>query len=101
VLDDTWSRVLFAVLCLALVAANVDTAVRVRSVREETGSTALVVNEILGTIGVALIVALPWVLGGIDPTREDLTWGILISFATAFLSLGTLVMSVFDLELTR
>jgi hypothetical protein len=44
-----------------------------------------------------VIVAAPWILGGIDPSREDLTWAILVSFATAFLSLATLMLSVFDI----
>jgi hypothetical protein len=96
VLDETWSVVLFAVLSLALVVTNVDTALRIPSVREETGSTTLFLNEIIGTVSVVLIIALPWILGGIDPSREDLTWSILIAFGAAFASLFTLVMSVFD-----
>jgi hypothetical protein len=99
VLEPVWSTVLFAVLSLLLVAANVDTALRIPSVHKETGSRVLQLNEIAGTIGVALLVVIPWILGGIDPSREDLTWAILIAFATAFLSLGTLVMSVFDLAM--
>ncbi len=43
-------------------------------------------------------VAIPWVLGGLHPTREDLTWAILLSLATGFLCTGTLVLSVFDLS---
>jgi hypothetical protein len=101
VLEPVWSTVLFAVLSLVLVAANVDTAIRIRSVHELTGSRVLQLNEIAGTIGVAVLVVLPWILGGIDPSREDLTWGILIAFATAFLSLATLVVSVFDLAMSR
>jgi hypothetical protein len=101
VLEPVWSTVLFAVLSLVLVAANVDTAIRIRSVHELTGSRVLQLNEIAGTIGVAVLVVLPWSLGGIDPSREDLTWGILIAFATAFLSLATLVVSVFDLAMSR
>jgi hypothetical protein len=101
VLDDTWSIVLFAVLSLALIVANLDTAMRIPSVREETGSTTLFVNEIIGTVSVVLIVAVPWILGGIDPSREDLTWSILIAFGAAFASLFTLVMSLFDLAMSR
>jgi hypothetical protein len=101
VLEPGWSTVLFALLSLVLIAANVDTGSRMRAVRQETGSTVLLLNEIVGTVGVVLIVLLPWILGGIDPSREDLTWAILVSFATAFLSLVTLLMSVFDIEMTR
>jgi hypothetical protein len=97
VLEPVWSTVLFACLSLLLVAANLDTGVRIGAVREATGSTVLLANEVVGTIGVVVIVAAPWILGGIDPTREDLTWAILVSFATAFLSLATLMLSVFDI----
>lgn len=101
VLEPGWSTVLFALLSVALVAANVDTAVRVQSIRHVTKSSTLLINEVVGTIAVVVIVVLPWVLGGIDPSREDLTWAILVSFAAAFLSLGTLLMSVFDLAISR
>jgi hypothetical protein len=100
VLEPVWSTVLFAVLSVLLVAANVDTALRIPSVHRETGSRVLQLNEIAGTIGVAILVVLPWILGGIDPSREDLTWAILVSFATAFLSLATTVLSAFDLAMS-
>lgn len=101
VLDAGWSTVLFAILSVALVAANVDTAVRVKPIRHVTSTHTLLINEIVGTIAVAVMVLLPFVLGGIDPSREDLTWAILVSFAAAFLSLGALLMSVFDLAVSR
>jgi hypothetical protein len=96
VLDTAWNAVIFAVLSLALVAANLDTAVQVREVQKVTGSNTLLLNEVAGTVGVVLLVTVPWILGGIDPTREDFTWAILISFATAFLSVATAVLSAFD-----
>jgi len=96
VLEPAWSTAIFALLGTVLVAANVDTARRIRAVQRATGSTTLLANEILGSAGVAVIVVVPWTLGGIDPTREDLTWAILVSFATAFASLLALVLSVFD-----
>jgi hypothetical protein len=101
VLEPAWSRALYALLSLVLVAANIDTAIRIGSVHEVTGSRVLQLNEIAGTIAVGVIVALPWILGGIDPSREDLTWGILVAFAAAFLSLATTVISVFDLTASR
>jgi hypothetical protein len=45
---------------------------------------------------VAFIVALPWILGGIDPSREDLTWSIFLSFAVGFLSVSAIVLAAFD-----
>jgi hypothetical protein len=88
--------VLFALLSLTLVAANVDTAIRVRAVAKVTGSNVFLVNEVAGTVAVLALVSIPWILGGFHPTREDLTWAILLSFASGFLSVGALVLSLLD-----
>lgn len=97
VLEPIWSTVLFALLSVALLAANLDTALGIRSVQQETGSRMLLINEIGGTAAVIALVALPWILGGPTPTREHLTWAILISFAAAIASVFVLVLSIFDL----
>ena len=96
-LDLPWSRVLFAVLSVLLVAANVDTARRSRSVVHLTRSTALAANEVVGTVAVAALVVVPWALGGLHPTREDLTWGIILAFGSGFLSVCVTVLFAFDL----
>jgi hypothetical protein len=98
VLQPIWSQVLFGLLSLLLLAANVDTAARIRAVARVTGSTALLVNELVGTAAVVAIVVLPWVLGGLHPTREDLTWTILLAFAAGFASISALVLFVLDLD---
>jgi hypothetical protein len=95
-LELVWSRVIFLVLSIMLVVANIDTAARIRAVRRSTRSTALYVNEIAGTVGVVVLVLIPWILGGLRPTREDLTWAILLAFASGFLSISAVVMSIFD-----
>jgi hypothetical protein len=97
VLQLVWSRWLFAVLSIVLITANVDTALRIRGVARTTRSLSLFLNEVVGTLGVVLIVVVPWALGGLHPTREDLTWSILVAFATAFLSICVLVLTAFDL----
>jgi hypothetical protein len=94
-MEPVWSRVLFVVLSLLLLAANVDSARLVRGLPK--GSVVLVVNEIVATGLTVVLVILPWVLGGLHPTREDLTWAILLSFAAGFLSIGATVMSAFDI----
>jgi zinc transporter ZupT len=86
------------VLSLILLAANLDTAIRMRAVSRVTRSTALLVNEVVGTGAVLVIVVLPWILGGLHPSREDLTWAILLSFASAFLSVCALMVSAFDIS---
>ena len=87
----------FAILSLLLVAANVDSALRMWAVEKVSHSTALLANEVVGTLAVVVLVILPWALGGLDPTREDLTWAILLAFATGFLSICALVLSALDL----
>jgi len=90
------SVVLFVVLSALLLAANVDTVVRIRALTRVTGSVPLVLNEIVSTCVVLLLVAVPWLLGGTGPTREDLTAAVLLSLAAGFLSTCALVMSVLD-----
>ena len=96
-LDLPWSRVLFAVLSVLLVAANVDTARGSRGVVHLTRSTALAVNEVVGTVAVAALVVVPWALGGLHPSREDLTRGILLAVLSGFLSVCVTVLFAFDL----
>ena len=95
-LGPNWNRVLFLLLSLMLVAANIDSVVRVRGIAKRTRSNVLLVNELLGTVAVATLVVVPWILGGFHPSREDLTWAILISFGAGFLSVSALVLSVLD-----
>jgi 2-iminobutanoate/2-iminopropanoate deaminase len=91
-----WARALFLALSVVLVVANVETAVTVRATRV-TQSRTLLLNEIAGTVGVVAIVALPWLLGGLRPSRENLTLAAFLALATAFASVGAIALSTFDL----
>lgn len=93
--DLSWARGLFVVMSVVLVAANVETAVRVRAARV-TGTRTLLFNEVAGSVGVVAIVVLPWALGGLRPSREDLTLATLIALATAFVSVGAIALFSFD-----
>ncbi len=42
------------------------------------------------------LLVLPWILGGLHPTRRDFAWSILLAFAAGLLSIGAIVMSAFD-----
>jgi predicted secreted protein len=97
-LDLVWSRILFAILCVTLIAANVDSLVRVRGVSRASRSPGFLVMELVTTALAALLIVAPWALGGLHPTRKDLTWAILLSFAAGFLSIFETVMSVFDIS---
>jgi hypothetical protein len=95
VLDPVWSRALFALLSVLLMAANVDSVRRVRGL--DKGSIALVAMEVVTTGMAVALVVIPWVLGGFHPSREDLTWAIILAFAAGFLSISATVMSAFDI----
>lgn len=95
-LEPVWSKMLLAVLSLMLIAANLETALRIPSVWKVTHSTALLVMEVVTSIGVVVLVALPWILGGLHPTREEFTSSILIAFAAGFLAISATVMTAFD-----
>jgi hypothetical protein len=95
-LEMVWARILFAVLSVVLLAANVDSATRIRGLARVTGSISFLVNEVVTTLLALLLIVLPWALGGLHPTREDLAWAILLSFAAGLLSIGVTVMSAFD-----
>jgi hypothetical protein len=95
-MDLVWARILFALLSVLLLAANVDSAVRVRGVKEVTGSTALLVNEVVTSILALTLILVPWILGGLHPTREDLAWAIVLAFVAGFLSIAATVLSAFD-----
>lgn len=96
-LEPIFARVLFALLSLIVVAANYDTAVRIWPVWKATRSTALLLMEVVTTVAVVVLVVVPWALGGLEPTREDLTWAILLAFAAGFLSIMATTMSAFDM----
>jgi hypothetical protein len=59
VLEPIWNTLLFAVLSLILLAANLDTAIRMRAVSRVTRTIALLVNEVVGSAAVLGIVVLP------------------------------------------
>jgi hypothetical protein len=95
-LEPAWVRLIFVVLSILLVAANVDSVARVRGVAGATRSRALLLNEIATTIMTVTLVILPWLLGGLHPYRGDFVWAILLAFAVGFLSISTTVISTFD-----
>jgi hypothetical protein len=97
VLEPIWTRLLFVLLSLVLVAANLDTAVRIRAFVKVVGSPSFSLNEVGGTVGVLALVVIPWLLGGLHPSREDFTWAIFLSLLVGFFSTSTVLLSVFDI----
>lgn len=96
-LPIVWSRLLLLVLIVALVVENVVTVGTVMEVVRVAGLRLLAMIEIVGTVTVVVMVALPLVLGGLTPSREDMVPSILLSLGIAFLGTGVLVLSLFDI----
>jgi hypothetical protein len=94
-LEPFWARMLFVSMSLLLLLANLATVTRIKGVKKVTGSTALLVNEVVTSAMAVVIVVMPWVLGGLQPSREELTWAILLAFLAGFLIIGAIVMSAF------
>jgi hypothetical protein len=92
-----WSRALFAILSAMLLVANVDTVRRIGESTRATRSRGLFVNEIVTTVLSLILIVLPWILGGLHPDRQDLTWAVLLAFAAGFLSICATVLSLFDM----
>jgi hypothetical protein len=97
ILEPIWTTLVFALLSLVLVAANLDTAARIRAFVKVAGSSSFPLLEVAGTIGVLALVLIPWLLGGLHPSREDFTWAILLSLLVGFFSTSTVLLSVFDI----
>ena len=96
-LELVWSRLLLVVFSLLLVAANVDTVRRVSRLARRRGSAMLITTEVVGTVATVLGITLPWILGGLEPSREDITWTILLAFACGFIGIWAMVLTAFDI----
>ena len=87
----------FAVFSLALITQNVRTVYHLRLIPDRMRTPAFVINEVVGSILLVIMVALPWVLGGISPTREHLAASFVLALVAAFVSTCTFVIAAFDL----
>jgi hypothetical protein len=98
-LEDPWARVVFLVAGIAVIGALVDFTRRARVLGELMGSAAWSrLHEVVVWACVVGALALPWILGGVRPSAEDLTWGILLALALGLLSTLNMLLSVFDIS---
>lgn len=91
-----WSRLLYVTLVAALIVADLTTIREVRACVRATGLRLLAAMEVVGTVMVVLIAALPIVGGGLRPDREDFVPALLVSLGVGFLSTCVLVLTLFD-----
>jgi hypothetical protein len=98
-----WGTVVFVGFSALAAASTVDSVNRilmsgiVKSM-SPTQSVALMVNQIVSTIAVALLISLPWLLDGWSPQRSAFVPSLLLALAVGFSSTAALVMSIFDLS---
>ncbi len=97
VLPVVWSRILFLVLVLALVIENVATVGTMRAVMRVANLRLVAMIEIVGSVVVVTMVALPVGLGGLSPSREDLVPSLLLGVGIAFFGTVVLVLTLFDI----
>ncbi len=96
VLDRFWVTVLFGLSTLAIVGGGIDVSRRRHSLDQ--------VAHIPGTsrrlmwVAIAVMTLPPWVAGGLEPGRPELTLAALLIGAFAFLNTVGLLMSAFDLD---
>ncbi len=111
-LEPAWSRVVFGLTALAVLASLVDFTRQARVVGGAMGSSArgaitipsgeaIAVwsrpQELVVWASVGGALALPWILGVATPEREDLTWGVLLALGLGLLSTLNMLLSVFDI----
>lgn len=96
--EPVWAAVAFLVLAAALVVATADTSRRIVKKGATRRSLALAANEILTSLAVVALVALPWILGGWIPSPSDFIPSLLLALAIGFTSTATVIMSVFEAE---
>lgn len=97
-LEPPWARVVYLVSGIGVLASLVDFTRRARAMRSLLGTAAWSrLHEVVVWGCVVAALALPWILGGIRPSAEDLTWGILLALALGLLSTLNMLLSVFDI----
>ena len=97
VLPIGWSRAVYGMLVVALIVVNLQTVDAVRACVRDVGLRLLLAMEVVGTVAVLAIVAIPLLGGGLSPDREDLVPGLMLSLGIGFLSTCVLVITLFDI----
>lgn len=95
-LEPIWGRLLFAALGLVLLVTTANTIRLTLTRRSSTQSFGIRANEWTTSAAVVVLVALPWVLGGLTPRPEDFFPSLLIALGAGFASTVTMVMAEFD-----
>lgn len=96
VLESSWAALLYLSLSFVLLWSVIRTSVAIE--RLHRALEIRVMPQIPMWLAAVASLAGPWVLGGIDPSREQLTAAILFLGVLAFASSASLVLSTFDIS---
>lgn len=95
-LTSGFASVLYLVLSLGLVWSVIHTNAATK--RLQTAVGVRVLSQTFTWFATAVILGLPWVVGGFAPSRSEFTWGLIFVGVFAFISTTSFVLSAFDLS---
>lgn len=96
VLTSGYVALLYATLSVGLVGSVLQTALASRRLQSAIG--VRVMSQVAVWMATTLVVGIPWVLGGLAPSRTDFTWALMVICVFAFLSTVSLMLSTFDIS---
>lgn len=96
VLTSGYVALLYATLSVGLVGSVLQTALASRRLQSAIG--VRVMSQVAVWMATTLVVGIPWVLGGLAPSRPDFTWALMVICVFAFLSTVSLMLSTFDIS---
>ncbi len=88
--------VLYFILSAGLVWSVADTNRATRRLQRAVGVRVL--SQTFTWFATILVLGLPWVLGGLAPSRPHFTWGLIFVGVFAFITTASFVLSAFDLS---
>ncbi|MVN88232.1 hypothetical protein GO986_15905 [Deinococcus sp. HMF7620] len=96
-LNATWGALLFVALSVPVVLTSVDSVRNLLKPGGSWGSGALAINEVVAATSTALVVTLPWIIGGKwVPPPSAFVPSMLLAIGAGFFSTVALVMTLFD-----
>lgn len=96
VFSDAFVTVIYFLLSGGLVWSVARTNAATRRLHRAVGVRVL--SQTFAWFATTLIAGIPWMLGGVTPTRPDFAWGLMLVGVFAFISTASFVLSAFDLS---
>lgn len=97
-LDLVWARVVFVAASIAVVVTLISFSRHAVAMARVVGRRAWSLPYGVGLWATATVVlAAPWLLGGLHPSREDLTVGVLLILLSGLVSTFSILLSIFDI----